>query len=901
MTLPGTLKRLERYATPQAGLVCLGLVTGGFIVLCLVVLLQARSDAARAANIQAHNIAAGVAQDVARNIDLYDLSLQAVVRGLQWPHLKALPPELRQAILFQRVAHASYFGFTDVLDANGTVIADSRSAQPRGGNFASRDYFVAQRHDAPGALFPGALFIGAPFLKGPRAMIPLSRRIANADGSFAGVVVGTMQIAYFRDLFTRLDIGPHGSIALLRDDGMVLMRLPYDADIIGRTLPPGAPFFRARQGGVVDTVDSVDHRRRHVVFERVGRLPLVVAVGLADSDIYAAWRRHAVVLGVAITALSLMDIALLLVLCYALRRRGAGLAALRAGEAQRADLLEQRELAVAGMEQAAAANTRFVAAMSHELRTPLSGLLGYAELLALDGGLGPAQAGRLAGIRSAGQHLRGVIDKVLDFSRAEAAAPGATAVAIDLPAVLAECCAMIEPMVAAKGLRLIRAIAPELPRQIIGDAVSIRQALLNLLDNAVKFTAHGAVSVQVSPCRRGIRLTVADTGLGIPPGLRGKLFQPFERLGAERLGVAGTGLGLAITARMVARLGGRIGHDPNPGGGSIFWLELPLHPAEACGPTSAAAAAPVRALRILAADDSSQNLDVIAGFLNHAGHGVARAESGEEAVRLAVAESFDVILMDLRMPGMDGATALRLIRALPGPRGCVPAIAVTAQQVGDGGAALRAAGFQTVLVKPVDRMALLNTVAAAAGATAPGATAANAAGLADPAVLSSVGPFGWRASEAANPWEDARTPEEAGRGAEGADDTAHASDNGADMADDGATCDKHLFSGASVADGDADRAAAGALTDAHLAEFATQIARLLRLLEAPAAPELPDLVHRIQGDAAQLGYAGLTLAAKRFQASLSSAGTPRPEAVAMLRDMAETIAEALAHRHDDGG
>lgn len=833
MTPSDVLMRLPRQATARAGLACLGIVTIGFIAVCLVVLLQARRDATAAAETQAHNIAASVAQDVARNVDLYDLSLQAAVHGMQWPGIMSLDPALRQMILFERAAHAPYFGFINAIDANGTVIADSQHVPPRGGNFASRDYFIAQRQDAR-----DVIFVGRPFLD-PPSMIPISRRLSNPDGSFAGVVVGSMRLAYFRDLFARLNIGPHGTIALLRDDGLVLMRLPFNANEIGRMLPPDAPFFRAREGGAINGIDATDHLSRRFLFVRIGGLPLIVAVGLADIDVYAAWHRRAMTLGMAIAALSLIDFALLLVLLYALRRREAGLAALRAADAQRAALIEQRERAVATMEQTAAGKTRFVAAMSHELRTPLNSLLGYAELLALDGGLGPVQAGRLAAMRSAGEHLRSVIDKVLDFSRAEEAAPPAMLEPVDLSALVAECCGMSEPMAAAKGLRLARAVAPELPRLVLADAASLRQVLLNLLSNAVKFTERGEIVVQVTRCPAGLRVTVADTGVGIPSGLRDRLFQPYERLGAERMGVAGTGLGLAITARLVDRMRGRIGHQPNPAGGSIFWVELPLQPVDMGGEPVRPVAVPdsMRALRILVADDSALNRDVIAGFLHHAGHDVVPAENGEVASQLAAAEDFDVILMDLRMPVMDGLTALRQIRALAGRRGRTPVIAVTAQVMDDRGAELLAAGFQSLLVKPIDRVSLLAAIAAVTDA---------ATGDAEP-----------QCPLAAPPQPAAETS----------------------------------------ADGPAAAPDSDAVTEAHLAEFSDHVARLLRLLQSPgSAPDLPDLVHRIAGDSAQLGYVGLTLAARRYHASWTEQGVPRPEAVAMLRDMAETIAQTLNQR-----
>jgi signal transduction histidine kinase/DNA-binding NarL/FixJ family response regulator len=801
---PGRIARL--------GLACIGAVTIGFIVLCLVVLVQARRDATDAADTQARNIAASVAQDVARNFDLYDLSLQAVVRGLRWPGIMTLDPTLRQTILFAPPSRAPYFGFINALNAAGTVVADSQSVTPRGGNFASRDYFIAQRNDAR-----DLLFIGRPFLTGPGqpATIPISRRISNPDGSFAGVVVGSMRLAYFLDLFSRLNVGAHGSIALLRSDGLVLMRRPFHADDIGRTLPADSPFFHVADGGQAAGIDAIDHLRRRFLLQPIGTLPLTVAVGLADADIYAAWHTRAVALGVAIGALSTIDLLLLLVVRYALISREAGLATLRAAEAQRAALIGQREHAVAAMEQTAAAKTRFVAAMSHELRTPLNSLLGYAELLAMDGGMGPVQAGRLTAMRSAGEHLRSVIDKVLDFGRVESQASQTPPACTDLHALMADCLSMVHPIAAAKGLALSNDVAAELPRHIMADAAAIRQVLLNLLGNAVKFTNRGAVALRAVPCPAGLRFVVADTGIGIPASQHGRLFQPYERLGADRMGVSGAGLGLAITAGLVARMGGRIGHDANRAGGSVFWVELPLREASAAPPEPAIEPpAATRSLRILVVDDSAMNRDITEGLLRTAGHVVSQADNGEAALRLVAAQDFDVVLMDLRMPVVDGMTAVRQIRAMPGPRGQTPVIAVTAQVMDDEGAALLAAGFQGLLIKPIERVSLLASVAAAA----------------EP-----------QADEPPSPPEDTE------------------------------------------------------MTQGHQAIMSDQLTRLLRMLENPAAePGLGDMVHRIAGDAAQLGYSGLAMAARRHEAeSPPQGGTPRPETVAMLRDMVETTLGSL--------
>jgi len=858
MTLPGALARLRPGLTARLGLACIGAITVGFVLICFAVLLDARRDATAQAATEARNIAASVAQEVARNLDLYDLSLQAVVQGLQFPGLKTLDAELRQMILFNRAAKAPYFSFINAIDENGTVIADSQSATPRGGNWAGRDYFTAQRNDAR-----DLLFIGAPFLTQPgqSPTITISRRMSHPDGSFAGVVVGTLRLAYFRDLFARLALGPHATIELLRADGMILMRLPFNADDIGRTLPANAPFFAAPDGGHVDAEDPTDHQGRRFLFQRIGTLPLVVGVGLADADIYAAWRSKAEAIGGVVAALAAIDLLLLLVVRYALIRRELGLAALRYGNAQRATLAAQREKAMAAAAQTAAVKTRFLATMSHELRTPLNSILGYAELLSLDGNLQPVQAARIAAMRSAGDHLRDVVNRVLDFSRVEADDTPYFPVRTDLAALMTQCRAIAEPMAAAKGLVLTCTMAPDVPVHVMADASSIRQILLNLLGNAVKFTAHGAIAVLVTRGAHGTRFAVADTGIGVPAAQRERLFQPYERLDADRIGIAGTGLGLAIAARLVARMGGRIGHDNNPPGGSVFWVELPLSvaAAEPMPEQATVIAPPPRPLRVLLADDSAMNRDVAAAFLHAAGHTVVEAADGEAALRLVAAEAFDVVLMDLRMPVLDGVEATRHIRALPGQHGQTPIIAVTADVQEDRGAALRSAGFQAWLIKPIDQASLLAAVTAATG-FAPAA--------APPVPAPMDGP----------PMPTPETP---------IPDTPVSGRSGTEMT-------VQFLEGIDPA-----------TVERHLKVFVAQLVDLLEMLDdasAEASPGMPpgaaqvELAHRIAGDGGLLGFTALSAAARHYEAAWHRDATQLPELAAALRETAGDVLDSLAQR-----
>jgi CheY-like chemotaxis protein len=266
------------------------------------------------------------------------------------------------------------------------------------------------------------------------------------------------------------------------------------------------------------------------------------------------------------------------------------------------------------------------------------------------------------------------------------------------------------------------------PRRVTTDPARLRQVLLNLLGNAVKYTPAGEVHLRLSvvgePATPRLRFEVADTGPGIRAELRHLLFEEFERLEASAAaGIEGAGLGLSLARRLAAVLGGGLGHQENPGGGSIFWLELPWAeaadapaPARASEfadlPPGASPAAPRRraAPRVLVVDDIEMNRDIASAFIRSAGYEVVCAECGEDAVASAAASEFLVVLMDVRMPGMDGLEATRRIRALTVPGRQVPIVALTAQVFTEQIEACRQAGMDTHLAKPFTLQTLLGAI-----------------------------------------------------------------------------------------------------------------------------------------------------------------------------------------------
>ncbi len=409
--------------------------------------------------------------------------------------------------------------------------------------------------------------------------------------------------------------------------------------------------------------------------------------------------------GVASLILSLRDIS----------ERHAQAEELRAANVELHRLARHLARAKEQAERASHAKTRFLAGMSHELRTPLNGILGYAELLKLEGELSAKQLRRVTSMLEAGEHLLQMINRVLNLSEIEAETVELTLDRIDLPMLARGCIELVEPVARNKGLALDLTVAPDTPGWITTDASRLRQILLNLLGNAIKFTGYGSVEVRLQPIAAiGVRIEVVDTGPGIPVGSRSRLFQKFERLGLSDSGIEGAGLGLALSAQLATILKTRIGYRDNPAGGSVFWLDLLSVSRECPTPKPAVEGAivqdrtePAERSRILVVDDIAMNRDITASFLGPAGHEVTVADGGSEAVSLASSQNFDVVFMDVQMPEVDGLEATRRIRRIPGPRGKVPIIALTAQAFGEQIERCYAAGMDAHLTKPFKQDALL--------------------------------------------------------------------------------------------------------------------------------------------------------------------------------------------------
>jgi signal transduction histidine kinase/ActR/RegA family two-component response regulator len=359
------------------------------------------------------------------------------------------------------------------------------------------------------------------------------------------------------------------------------------------------------------------------------------------------------------------------------------------------------EAALAAADRAAQARLAFLAMVSHELRTPLNAIVGVIGLLG-ESTLDAAQRRQVALMEGSAAALLRIIDDIIDLARLESGKVAIEAQPFDAAALAKEAAETLRAEAEAKGLALTLDLAALGTPWMKSDAGRVRQVLLNLLGNAVKFTVRGGVRV-IARRLPGpmLELEVADTGPGLLEEDQRRLFEPFVRAGRAGLDrLSGTGLGLAISKRILDALGGTITVDSTPGEGARFLVRVPVREAAAPPP----APQPVEATsvlpgRVLVVDDLPTNAIIAAEHLRRAGHAVDIASGGAEAIAAHEAAPYDVVVMDLLMPEMDGLAATRALRALPGPRPAI--LGLTAAGLDDVGAACREAGMQELLSKPV--------------------------------------------------------------------------------------------------------------------------------------------------------------------------------------------------------
>lgn len=548
--------------------------------------------------------------------------------------------------------------------------------------------------------------------------LPLSMAVRDADGTLRAIIVAIIDPRAYSRVFESA-VAPGDYVTLLTSDFKLVARYPWLESEIGESLMRSSAYQAMAAVGSPALSGIFDNpftgELRIAAVRKVFGDRLVISSSRPLEAGIAGWRSLATI----VTGISLLILLLGAGASYVMMR-------MLADRDRRARALAQLNVELqdqtAHAERLATVKSEFLATMSHEIRTPMNGVLGMAqalEKLPLD----PTTRDYVSVIRDSAESLLGIINDILDFSRLEAGRLTVSPSAVRLFVLMESMSSLFAPACTQKQIGFRTEILPGAPPSLETDPVRIRQILVNLIGNAVKFTGKGEIVIRALPTqladgRPAIRIEVRDTGAGIAPEALGTIFDRFVQEDAStsrRYG--GTGLGLAISSRLCTLLGGTIGCDSEKGVGSCFWIELPVDMDEAVveendlpyGPALPQRSSPPR---VLCVDDNHVNRRIIDTLLKPFCATLAMASSGPDAIAMAAKQEFDVVLLDIHMPGMDGVETQHRLRALPGGRGKV-IVALTADVVPEAVARYEVAGFDAVVAKPVELAKLLGVLGVA--------------------------------------------------------------------------------------------------------------------------------------------------------------------------------------------
>lgn len=711
MVMVGTAKperwsQRRRFSASSWTTVLIVLTCAAFIGVEALHIVQHRSFVLAHGEKENVNLANSLMQQAELTFRTADALLLATVFRLENRPFPTEERELSSALFAEQIRQSPQLATIGIVDAGGTMVASALELPPET-NFSDREYFIHHQAKAD-----RAIFIASP-VKGRATgnwIIPVSRRFNRPDGSFGGVVLVAIKAQYFQDLYDRLQIGEDGAILLASLTGKLLVRRPFSDANVGRDMTNSGIFQHLKNSpsGSVEIVSSTDGARRLNSYTSGTSFPLVVAVAQDTQELLSPWVESTVRrLGEASLLVTLFAL-LGTMIWQATNRLASEATKLRESN-------ERLRAARAAAEAASRAKSDFLAIMSHEIRTPMAGMMGMINLLT-GTALNPEQEGLAKVAEESASNLLTVVNNILDFSKLEAGQLQQELIDFDIRQSIEAVVALMAPKVQA-GLVIRTSFDDDLPATVRGDPTRFGQVLLNLVGNAIKFTEKGSITIMASHVLLAdgdieLRIEVADTGGGIAPEMLVHLFQPFTQADtsiSRRFG--GSGLGLAICKRLCQAMGGDIQVESEPGKGSKFFFSVRCQAA-----TAPAVAAPPLApviedaaaasLDILVAEDNPIMRTLTSKLLARRGYQADIVCNGEEAVAAVRDKYYDLVLMDMQMPLMDGISATAAIRAMDGPQRNVPIIALTANALVGQREICLTAGMNGFLTKPIQPDAL---------------------------------------------------------------------------------------------------------------------------------------------------------------------------------------------------